>query len=109
MSKLSTTTLGLTAFFLLCTVIPVAAADDGSTCPAYTYSVGDVAFNEQGQARISALGFYVVHDYTFGVTGTDYLFSIWIYQESNGTPGLQRNDQFCHDAPHEESDTGCFC
>lgn len=100
---------------LLLLTVPVVAADHPGTCPAYTHRADaagvDLAFNEQGQAFVSAFGtFYVTNDYTFGVTGTEYLFSIWIYQESNGRDGLQRNDGFCnstHDG--EESDIGCIC
>lgn len=106
--------LTLTAATLVLLAVPLAAADHDGTCPAYTQRAGaggaEVAFNEEGQALAGAGGFYVTWDYTFGLTGTDQLFSLWIYQESNGNPGLQRDDETCsntHDG--EEPDVFCIC
>ena len=53
--------------------------------------------------------YYVTNDCTPVVDGC--LFSVWIYQESNGQDGLQRPDDFCTD--HDsccstESDTILF-
>lgn len=31
--------------------------------------------------------------------GEPYLFSLWIYEESNGLPGLQRGDPVCDSTP----------
>lgn len=40
----------------------------------------------------------------------DCLFSVWVYQESNGEDGLQRHDQFddCSGAPGPGPDTLLF-
>lgn len=54
--------------------------------------------------------YYVVNDLC-QLEGT-CLFSVWIYQESNGHPGLQRGGDVCYETcdpcPGVESDTIIF-
>lgn len=47
--------------------------------------------------------FYVINDICQPVVGSgECLFSLWVYEETNGQPGLQRDDEF---GEHCEGDT----
>lgn len=103
---------------LMLAYVPVAAADSCAQnecpCPTYTHRVGTestgAAFNEQGQAYVAAGGWYVVVDEAAGLGPRGALLSIWVYPESNGREGLQREDSYCDNCPDWmcDSDTIIF-
>lgn len=49
---------------------------------------GTTSTTSTSQVVVGAGGFYVAND----ICQPGCTFSIWIYQESNGVPGLQRGD-----------------
>lgn len=92
------------AVILLATLLPQGGAfHPCCECPTYaTSGVSGVgaATTEAGVSRsfqtyVSAVkgNFYIVND---AVASTEWLLSLWIYQETNGVAGLQRHDDFCY-------------
>lgn len=87
-----------------------ANADHRSECPdAYTdstnvFGAAAIHSNERGQLRVDAddgeRKFYLASDAPYADFDAlrDPVFSIWLYEETNGQPGLQRNDDVCHDS-----------
>lgn len=98
--------------------VPLAAADDENTfnCHSWELFVGE---REQGvgvstddgavyvaETRTVPGGVYVVSD-TIPVAGGS-LFSVWVYNENNGRPGLQRADSVCDDTNGGEIEQDCL-
>ena len=71
----------LSLALVLALTIPAGAAH----CVTYSTSA----------AEVDAGGIYVDNDFCYYC-----LFSIWIYSESNGIPGLQRADEVVDDTCH---------
>lgn len=102
------------AILLLFAPVPVASAVGSSGCHTWEVYLGDEttgagASTDDGASILAAAGFYVVND---GLPTDEFLFSIWIYQESNGVSGLQRGDEVCDETNGEGwpySDGGCIC
>lgn len=63
---------------------PMATADHDSTSCEVTAS----------EPTAEAEGFAVFVD---EIAGDEYLYSIWVYQESNGLDGIQRHDSVVQD------------
>lgn len=101
------------SILLLFAPLPTAAADETFGCHSWEVFVGDReqgvgVSTEDGATFVGAGGFYVVND--GAPLLNDWIFSIWIYQEGNGEPGLQRVSETCDESsPGNEGDTGCFC
>lgn len=70
---------------VLAAVLGIAMPIGAEHCTTYT----------SAQPEVDAAGYYVDNDPCFGC-----IFSIWIYQESNGIPGLQRGDEVYDDTCH---------
>jgi hypothetical protein len=85
--------------------IPGPALAD--TCPAdpYAYLIEDTTGRLGGDL-------YVVNDLCQTDPVNPCVFSVWVYQETNGHPGLQRGDEVCQDVrcgnPCPVSDTDIF-
>ena len=93
MNKLFTTLLTLAAIAI---AIPAGAAH----CTTWNTSSPELDTTPFGGA------YYLDND----LVQPEYLYSIWIYEESNGFGGLQRGDEVVDDTCHGmiESDTIIF-
>lgn len=103
---------------LLVTLFAIpASAEHRNACPTYTdeTTVGVITLhgNARGQVLIDATEatsgthqFYLSSDAPYADHDplSDPVFSIWLYEETNGEPGLQRNDDACHDSGDGEGD-----
>jgi hypothetical protein len=52
------------------------------------------------QPDVDVAGVYYVDEDCLDGCSVEILFSIWIYEESNGIPGLQRGDEHTDDTCH---------
>lgn len=75
---------------------------DGCLCPDYSTEL-TIPTEREGYF------IYVVVD---EVASNGFLFSVWLYHETNGVPGLQRHDDYCTDRldmEDSERDAGWPC
>lgn len=75
----------LLAIGLLAALAPAQASD----CATWTTSETDA----------DAAGYYVINDCWHNDCAKAF-FSIWVYEEANGIPGLQRGDEVVNDTCH---------
>ncbi|HVM44339.1 MAG TPA: hypothetical protein VM582_00285 [Candidatus Thermoplasmatota archaeon] len=100
--------------FALLAPVALAYHENGAPprdyCPAYDVEVGgdgSVAVQATsldqrpwGALVIKVSELYIVEDTAIvNSMGERYFFSIWYYWESNGIPGLQRQDAACDQCP----------
>ncbi len=104
----------LVSLALLVATTPSATADGTWGCHDYEIGVGDWrqgAFvdTDDGAVFVSAGSFYVFSD--GDPVRSRHLFSVWVYNESNGIDGPQRGDPVCDDTHggQFEYDCGIFC
>lgn len=102
--------------------------EPSSTCPTYTRH-GEVAgssvdANEHGQFKLTidtlveerivqelvgSRVVYVVQDADYLDPSNPHLLAFWVYFETNGRPGLQRDDSVCSDTPEGEPSDALAC
>ena len=104
---------------LLFLAIPgVANASESFGCHTWDIFVGDRTTGAGASADTAvyagANGVYVVSDGApayidpaDGVVLNPWLFSVWVYQEANGVPGMQRSDEVCDETNGGEIDCDC--
>lgn len=96
---------------VLLLLAPLAAADDTFACHSWEthedVGVATLALShDDGAVYFATSDAYVVSD---GLPNDEFLFSFWLYQESNSEPGLQRSDERCSERDASEADAFCFC
>lgn len=83
---------------VLAALIALTAPATAMHCSGWSTSAADVA----------AGGYYVADDCflswctLFGLTGVHVTGTLWVYEESNGIPGLQRGDEIVDDTCHDQ-------
>ena len=77
-------------------VLLLVGSTDAEHCTTWSTSHPEIDLGD-------SMGYYIDND----LCQPECLFSIWIYNESNGIPGLQRGDEVVDDTCHGmiESDT----
>jgi hypothetical protein len=78
---------------ILAATLALAIPVDASHCTTWTTTREEANTNPLGVDGIRTL--YVFNDETWCC-----LFSIWVYEETNGIPGAQRGDEVVDDTCH---------
>ena len=99
----------LLAALLLALVPPVATATESWGCHDYEVYVGDREdgaglSTDDGAVAVAAQGVYVVSD----GTSDRSVFSVWVYTETNGESGLQRDDPMCDETDGGAREPDCL-